>query len=67
VATVRYYVEQIHPQFYVDRPDDGVMFPTERGEEISIRSVNDRFAHWRAVAGLPDYLCPHCLRHIVSA
>jgi integrase len=63
VTTVRYYVEQVRPLFYVDRADDGVMFPTERDEEISIRSVNDRFAHWRAAAGLPEHLCPHCLRH----
>ena len=39
------------------------MFPTERGEMIAVRSVNDRFAHWRDLAGLPDYLSPHCLRH----
>lgn len=63
VATVRYYVERIRPLFYRDGLDDGVMFPTERGGEISVRSVNDRFAHWRVLAGLPDYLCPHCLRH----
>ncbi|QFZ20543.1 tyrosine-type recombinase/integrase [Saccharothrix syringae] len=63
VTTVRYYVENIRPLFYVDRQDDGVMFPTERDGEISIRSVNDRFAHWRALASLPDHLCPHCLRH----
>jgi integrase len=63
VATVRYYVQHIRPLFYLDRPDDGVMFPTERGGEISGRSVNDRFAHWRTLTGLPDYLCPHCLRH----
>ncbi|MEY9988001.1 integrase/recombinase XerC [Streptomyces sp. V4I8] len=63
VATVRYYVQHIRPLFYRDGLDDGVMFPTERGGEISVRSVNDRFAHWRLLTGLPDYLCPHCLRH----
>ncbi|WP_327749977.1 tyrosine-type recombinase/integrase [Streptomyces europaeiscabiei] len=63
VATVRYYVQQIRPLFYRDGLDDGVMFPTERGGEISVRSVNDRFAHWRLLTGLPGYLCPHCLRH----
>ncbi|MFJ4833624.1 tyrosine recombinase XerC [Streptomyces sp. NPDC088747] len=60
---MRYYVERIRPLFYRDGLDDGVMFPTERGGEISVRSVNDRFAHWRVLTGLPDYLCPHCLRH----
>lgn len=63
VATVRYYAQHVRPLFYLGRPDDGAMFPTERGGEISIRSVNDRFAHWRVLTGLPDYLCPHCLRH----
>ncbi|MEU9974089.1 hypothetical protein [Streptomyces sp. NPDC051014] len=38
------------------------MFPTERGREISVRSVNDRCTHGRLPTGLPDYLCPHCLR-----
>ena len=28
-----------------------------------MRSVNDRFKHWRDSANLADYLSPHCLRH----
>jgi integrase/recombinase XerC len=47
----------------VDREDDGVMFPTERDEMTSERAVNQRFQHWRELAGLPDHLSPHCLRH----
>ena len=63
VTTVGYYLEHVRPLFYVDREDDGVMFPTERDEMISVRSVNDRFAHWRDLAELPTVLCTHCLRH----
>ena len=36
---------------------------TERGERISPRSVDERFAAWRAAAGLPRELSVHCLRH----
>ena len=39
------------------------MWPTERGGRISTRSVDDRFALYRAAAGLPDELSVHCLRH----
>ena len=39
------------------------MWPTERGGRISTRSVDDRFALFRAAAGLPDELSVHCLRH----
>ncbi|UQA96713.1 tyrosine-type recombinase/integrase [Streptomyces halobius] len=63
VQTVRLYMEHIRPLFYADRPDDGVMFPTERDEMISERAVNQRFQHWRELAELPDCLGPHCLRH----
>ncbi|SBW17702.1 integrase family protein [Candidatus Protofrankia californiensis] len=36
---------------------------TERGQRISARSVDDRFARWRTAAGLPTELSVHCLRH----
>jgi len=36
---------------------------TERGGRISPRQVDDRFARWRAAAGLPAELSVHCLRH----
>ena len=39
------------------------LFLTERGERISLRQVDERFAVYRAGAGLPDNLTPHCLRH----
>jgi integrase/recombinase XerC len=36
---------------------------TERGERISPRRIDDRFAVWRGAAGLPTELSVHCLRH----
>lgn len=36
---------------------------TERDGRISTRQVDDRFARWRAAAGLPAELSVHCLRH----
>ena len=36
---------------------------TERGGRISPRQIDDRFAQWRAAAGLPAELSVHCLRH----
>ena len=39
------------------------MWLTERGERISARQIDDRFARWRTAAGLPAELSVHCLRH----
>jgi len=36
---------------------------TERAARISARQVDDRFAQFRALAGLPPELSVHCLRH----
>ena len=36
---------------------------SERGERISARRIDERFAAWRARAGLPVELSVHCLRH----
>ncbi|MFI9366539.1 tyrosine-type recombinase/integrase [Kitasatospora sp. NPDC053057] len=63
VRTVQLYMENVRPLFYSDRPDDGVMFPTERNEMISERAVNQRFQHWRELGKLPAQLGPHCMRH----
>ena len=35
----------------------------ERGGRISPRQIDDRFAQLRGLAGLPDDLSVHCLRH----
>ncbi|WP_007507678.1 tyrosine-type recombinase/integrase [Pseudofrankia saprophytica] len=55
------YLTVVRPQF----PGSAgpAVWLTERGNRISTRSVDDRFARWRAAAGLPADLSVHCLRH----
>jgi site-specific recombinase XerC len=36
---------------------------TGRGERVSPRGIDERFAAWREAAGLPRELPVHCLRH----
>src|SRR5580658_5470604 len=55
------YLEQVRPRCGV--PSHPALWLTERGERISPRSVDERFAAWRAAAGLPGELSVHCLRH----
>jgi integrase/recombinase XerC len=51
----------VRPRFEGAEP--AAVWPTERGGRISTRSVDDRFALYRAAAGLPVELSVHCLRH----
>lgn len=44
-------------------PHTPALWLTERGERISLRQVDERFAAYRDAAGLPTELTPHCLRH----
>jgi integrase/recombinase XerC len=56
------YLSEVRPRY----PAAGrcpAVWLTERGQRISSRSVDDRFAVVRAAAGLPDILSVHCLRH----
>ncbi len=55
------YVEVVRPLFgHGGLP---ALWLTERGQRISCRQVDERFARYRAGAGLPAELTPHCLRH----
>jgi site-specific recombinase XerD len=69
VATVMPWAAEALQQYLAEvRPRYGAagaaaLWLTERGERISARSVDDRFAVARAAAGLPDVLSVHCLRH----
>jgi integrase/recombinase XerC len=69
VATVMPWAAEVVEEYVTDvRPcyaasDHPALFLTERGERISLRQVDERFAVYRAGAGLPDNLTPHCLRH----
>ena len=55
------YLTEVRPRF--ECADPAALWPTERGGRISTRSVDDRFALYRAAAGLPTELSIHCLRH----
>ena len=69
VATVMPWAAEALAQYLADvRPRYGcgshpALWLTERGGRISPRQVDDRFAAWRAAAGLPRELSVHCLRH----
>lgn len=58
---VEEYITEVRPCYTA--PQHPALFVTERGQRISVRQVDDRFAAYRAGAGLPDHLTPHCLRH----
>jgi site-specific recombinase XerD len=55
------YLEDVRPR--CGSPSHPALWLTERGERISARSVDERFAAWREAAGLPRELSVHCLRH----
>lgn len=69
VATVMPWAAEALGQYLADvRPryaasGQAAVWLTERGGAISPRQVDERFALWRARAGLPADLSVHCLRH----
>jgi len=69
VATVMPWAAEALAQYLAEvRPRYGAgsnpaVWLTERGGRISARQIDDRFAQLRALAGLPDDLSVHCLRH----
>jgi len=69
VATVMPWAARALGQYLADvRPRYGgeehpAVWLTERAARISARQVDDRFAQFRALAGLPAELSVHCLRH----
>jgi integrase/recombinase XerC len=56
------YLTDVRPRYGVAAAGPALWL-TERGGRISARQVDDRFAIWRAAAGLPGELSVHCLRH----
>ena len=58
---VEEYITEVRPCYAA--AEHPALFVTERGERISVRQVDDRFAAYRAGAGLSGHLTPHCLRH----
>jgi len=55
------YLDEVRPRYGAG--GHPALWLTERGGRISPRSVDERFAAWRAAAGLPAGLSVHCLRH----
>jgi len=58
---VEEYLGEIRPRF--GHGGHPALWLSERGERISLRQVDERFAAYRHGAGLPVELTPHCLRH----
>ena len=61
VAALAQYIDEVRPRYGAHAHP--ALWLTERGERISPRSVDERFAAWRKAAGLPRELSVHCLRH----
>jgi integrase/recombinase XerC len=55
------YLEDVRPRY--GAAGHPAVWLTERGGRISVRQIDDRFAQLRGLAGLPDELSVHCLRH----
>ena len=55
------YLAEVRPQY--GGGAHPAIWMTERAARISARQVDDRFAQFRALAGLPAELSVHCLRH----
>src|SRR5207302_6097797 len=55
------YLEEVRPHYGSERHP--AVWLTERGGRISPRQIDDRFAQFRRLAGLPDELSVHALRH----
>ncbi|MCA1684052.1 MAG: tyrosine-type recombinase/integrase, partial [Actinobacteria bacterium] len=55
------YLGEVRPRY--GAAAHPALWLTERGGRISPRRVDDRFALWRAAAGLPAELSVHPLRH----
>ncbi|WP_411088762.1 tyrosine-type recombinase/integrase [Streptomyces sp. 061-3] len=61
VEAVDDYVTNIRPRY---RASTGaVLWPTERGDRLQARKIEDRFAEYSGALGLGSSLVPHCPRH----
>jgi integrase/recombinase XerC len=62
VEALEQYLSEVRPRYEV-ATSCPALWLTERGQRLSPRSVDDRFATLRSAAGLPVELSVHCLRH----
>jgi integrase/recombinase XerC len=61
VQALAQYIDEVRPRYGAHAHP--ALWLTERGERVSPRGIDERFAAWRAAAGLPAGLSVHCLRH----
>jgi len=61
VEALAQYVEEVRPRFGFDKHP--ALWVTERGERLSGRALDQRFATYRDELGLEERLDLHCLRH----
>jgi site-specific recombinase XerC len=62
VEALEQYLDAVRPA-YGTAALGPALWLSERGERISARRIDERFALWRRSAGLPVELSVHCLRH----
>jgi integrase/recombinase XerC len=62
VEALEQYLGDVRPRYGVAALGPALWL-SERGERISARRIDERFAAWRRRAGLPVELSVHCLRH----
>lgn len=62
VEALEQYLDEVRP-LYGAAAAGPALWLSERGERISARRIDERFAAYRASAGLPVELSVHCLRH----
>jgi len=62
VEALGQYLEEVRP-LHGEAARGPALWLTERGGRISARRIDERFASWRAAAGLPVELSVHCMRH----
>jgi integrase/recombinase XerD len=62
IAWIERYVREARPQLLEGRPSD-VLFPSNRGEQMTRQTFWYRIKHHAKVAGISKALSPHTLRH----
>jgi site-specific recombinase XerD len=62
---MEWYLKKIRPKFLVNAdPNETALFLSERGKRIAKSTLENRFQHAMALAGLEGRnFTPHCLRH----
>ncbi|MBM7059929.1 site-specific tyrosine recombinase XerD [Pseudomonas sp. UL073] len=62
IVWIERYVREARPLLLAGKPSD-VLFPSQRGEQMTRQTFWHRIKHQAAVAGIGKSLSPHTLRH----